>query len=136
MLWEDARDIRDATTLGHPLFGVKAIFVARLLRLVHRHWPRQRRDQRRQRLRIEQCPRCPCHQQCSGLHLRCEGLQVVIGQRLADGRCGGWEGTEVVVELLQRVCLSFGGELSRAIEQRWGRDHMRRPRTQGGGDQG
>jgi hypothetical protein len=35
MLREDAQDIRDATTLGHPLFAVKAIFVARLLRLVH-----------------------------------------------------------------------------------------------------
>jgi hypothetical protein len=37
MLWENALHIRDPTLLGYPLFGVEAIFVAGLLRLVYGH---------------------------------------------------------------------------------------------------
>ena len=38
MLWEYALHIRNATLLCHPPFGIKAIFVAGVLRLVHGHW--------------------------------------------------------------------------------------------------
>ena len=53
MLGKKALHVRDATPLGHPLFGVEAILIARLLRLVHRYRAMQRLDQRRQDLSIQ-----------------------------------------------------------------------------------
>src|SRR5437667_645586 len=126
VLRKNALRVADPALRGHPLFGVEAVPVERLLGFVDRHPARERVDERLQRLPVEQGARRACHQERGCRDAGSKGAEVVVGEGAAYGLGARRKHPKIIVDLLERIRLCPDGQLGRLIEERRGGHHVRR----------